>query len=83
MQSSQIHLSNGDQINKTNSGKEMMNKVPRIILYFWIIKILCTTTGETAADFLNGKFNLGLIGTTLIMETLLIIALIFQFKADK
>jgi uncharacterized membrane-anchored protein len=63
--------------------KQMMNKVPRITLYFWVIKILCTTIGETAADFLNGKFNLGLTGTTIIMSALLIIALYFQFKADK
>ncbi|MDQ2719859.1 MAG: hypothetical protein M3Z26_08900 [Bacteroidota bacterium] len=63
--------------------KQMMNKVPRITLFFWIIKILCTTIGETAADFLNGKFNLGLTGTTLVMGALLIIALVFQFKADK
>lgn len=63
--------------------KQMINKVPRITLYFWVIKILCTTIGETAADFLNGKFNLGLTGTTLIMGALLIIALIFQFKAKK
>ena len=31
----------------------MLNKVPEVTLYFWIIKILCTTVGETAADFLN------------------------------
>ena len=61
----------------------MMNKVPRITLYFWVIKILCTTIGETAADFLNGKFNLGLTGTTIIMGALLIVALYFQFKANK
>ncbi|MEP6683421.1 MAG: hypothetical protein ABJA35_09180, partial [Parafilimonas sp.] len=66
-----------------NSGKGMLNKVPGITLYFWIIKILCTTIGETAADFLNGKFNLGLTGTTIVMGALLIISLFFQFKADK
>lgn len=69
--------------NIANSGKEMLNKVPGITLYFWIIKILCTTIGETAADFLNGKFNLGLTGTTIVMGVLLIVSLFFQFKADK
>ncbi len=83
MQSSQMPVSNGDQNNITNSGKQMMNKVPMITLYFWIIKILCTTIGETAADFLNEKFNLGLTGTTLIMGALLVTVLVFQFKADK
>ncbi len=33
----------------------MLNKVPEVTLYFWIIKILCTTVGETFADYLNTK----------------------------
>lgn len=71
------------QKKKPTFTREMMNKVPAITLYFWIIKILCTTIGETAADFLNGKFNLGLTGTTVIMGTLLAIVLYFQFKKNK
>ena len=61
----------------------MLNKVPKITLYFWIIKILCTTVGETAADFLNTKLNFGLTGTTLVMGVLLITALFFQFKSRR
>lgn len=61
----------------------MLNKVPKITLYFWIIKILCTTVGETAADFLNTKLNLGLTGTTLVMGALLLVALFFQFKSRR
>lgn len=61
----------------------MLNKVPEVTLYFWIIKILCTTVGETAADFLNTNFNLGLTGTSLVMGVLLIIILFFQFRAKK
>ncbi|MCW3022317.1 MAG: hypothetical protein JWR30_1639, partial [Conexibacter sp.] len=30
----------------------MLNKVPEVTLYFWVIKIMCTTVGETAADYL-------------------------------
>jgi uncharacterized membrane-anchored protein len=63
--------------------RKMLNKVPEVTLYFWIIKILCTTVGETAADFLNEKFNLGLTGTSLVMGGLLLILLFFQFKARK
>ncbi len=63
--------------------KDMLNKVPEVTLYFWIIKILCTTVGETAADFLNTNFNLGLTGTSLVMGVLLIIILFFQFRAKK
>ena len=63
--------------------EEMLNKVPEITLYFWIIKILCTTVGETFADFLNTNFNLGLTGTSIVMGVLLIIVLFFQFRAKK
>lgn len=63
--------------------KETLNKVPKITLYFWVIKILCTTVGETAADFLNTQLNLGLTGTTLVMGALLLVALFFQFKSRR
>lgn len=64
-------------------GRQLLNKVPEITLYFWIIKILCTTVGETAADFLNTNLNLGLTGTSLVMGLLLLIILFFQFKSKK
>lgn len=60
-----------------------MNKVPEVTFYFWIIKVLCTTVGETAADFLNTNLGLGLTGTSLIMGALLIVVLIFQFRKNK
>lgn len=39
------------------------NKVPRVTVNFRIIKVMATTVGETAADFLATKLNLGLIAT--------------------
>jgi uncharacterized membrane-anchored protein len=61
----------------------MLNKVPEITLYFWIIKILCTTVGETAADLLNENLGLGLTNTTYIMAAALIAVLVFQFRTRK
>ena len=63
--------------------KNLLNKVPEITIFFWIIKILCTTVGETAADFLNVNLNFGLTGTSLVTGTLLLIVLYFQFGAKK
>ncbi len=63
--------------------KKTLNKVPEITLYFWIIKIMCTTVGETAADFLNVNLNLGLTGTSVVTGMLLAIALFFQFRTRK
>jgi uncharacterized membrane-anchored protein len=62
------------------SVKTMLNKVPEVTLYFWIIKILATTVGETAADFLNTNFSLGLTNTTMLMSAFLAVALAFQFR---
>jgi uncharacterized membrane-anchored protein len=62
---------------------KILSKVPEITLYFWIIKILCTTVGETGADFLNTNLNFGLTGTSIIMSLILIVALIFQFRSKK
>ena len=58
----------------------MLNKVPEITLYFWVIKVLCTTVGETAADFLNENLGLGLTNTTYITGSLLLAALVAQFR---
>lgn len=66
-----------------NSGKQLLNKVPEVTLFFWIIKVLCTTVGETFADFLNVNLGFGLTGTSITMGMLLAIALFFQFKAKK
>src|SRR4249920_3835502 len=62
------------------SARTMLNKVPEVTLYFWIIKILCTTVGETAADFLNDNLGLGLTNTTWVMSAVLAVALVFQFR---
>ncbi len=64
-------------------GRQMLNKVPEITIYFWVIKILCTTVGETAADLLNENLGLGLTNTTYIMAAALIVVLVFQFRARK
>ncbi|MFD4878477.1 hypothetical protein ACFWOB_34600 [Streptomyces sp. NPDC058420] len=56
------------------------NKVPEVTAYFWIIKVLCTTVGETAADLLNEKAGLGLTGVSLLMSALLAVVLVVQFR---
>jgi uncharacterized membrane-anchored protein len=60
--------------------REMLNKVPEVTLYFWIIKILCTTVGETAADYLNVNLGFGLTKTTYAISAVLAIVLVAQFR---
>ncbi len=63
--------------------RTLLNKVPEVTIVFWIIKILCTTVGETAADYLNMDLHFGLNGTSLVMSALLAVVMFFQFKASK
>lgn len=65
------------------AGEQLLSKVPEITLYFWTIKVLCTTVGETASDFLNFNLNFGLTVTSIVMGILLLIALFFQFRAKR
>jgi uncharacterized membrane-anchored protein len=64
-------------------GRQMLNKVPEVTLYFWIIKIMCTTVGETAADYLNENLGFGLTNTTYFAGALLIALLVFQFRLNR
>src|SRR4051795_10876302 len=63
--------------------RQMLNKVPEVTVYFWIIKILCTTVGESFADYINETLGFGLTNTTLAFSAALIIVLIAQFKVRK
>lgn len=61
----------------------MLNKVPEITVFFWVIKVLCTTVGETFADNLNENLGLGLTNTSYIMGAALLVVLFFQFRARR
>ena len=61
----------------------MLNKVPEVTVYFWIIKILATTVGETAADLLATELGLGLTVTSWIMTAVFVVALIVQLRAKR
>lgn len=63
--------------------RRMANKVPLITFFFWVIKILATTVGETGADFLNFNLGLGLTLTSLLAAALLAVALWIQFTRDR
>jgi uncharacterized membrane-anchored protein len=65
------------------TARKMLNKVPEVTLYFWVIKVLCTTVGETASDYLATNLSLGLTKTTFITGALLVVTLFFQFRLRK
>jgi uncharacterized membrane-anchored protein len=64
-------------------GRQMLNKVQEVTLFFWVIKIMCTTVGETAADYLNVNLSFGLAKTTYVAGALLVVLLLMQFRLRK
>lgn len=65
------------------AGATMLNKVPAVTVFFWFIKVMGTTVGETAADYLNDTLGLGLNKTSIVVGVALVIALAFQFRARR
>ena len=61
----------------------LLNKVPEVTVYFWLIKVLCTTVGETFADYLNETLGFGLTNTTLAMGLAFLVFLTLQFRAKR
>ena len=56
-----------------------LNRVPKVTVDFWLIKLMAVTMGETAADYLAVNLGLGLTATSLLMAAILIGALVLQF----
>jgi hypothetical protein len=84
MESVEMHPATAPSARSTKWwARQMLNKVPEITVYFWVIKLLCTTVGETFADNLNENLGLGLTNTSYIMSALLAVVLAFQFRARK
>ena len=63
--------------------RHLLNKVPEVTLWFWVIKILCTTVGETFADYLNETLGFGLTNTTVVMSAALVVAMVWQFRSRR
>ena len=66
-----------------STGRALLNKVPEITIWFWIIKILCTTVGESFADWIAVDLNVGLINTTVIFTVVLAAVLTWQIRLPK
>jgi len=66
----------------TSLNRSALVKVPEITAYFWIIKVLSTTVGETFADYINNTLGFGSQGTLLFMSACLVVSLVWQFKLN-
>src|SRR5438874_13315475 len=61
-----------------NDLNEILSKVPRVTLAFWIVKIFATTLGETGGDALSMQLNLGYAVSTLIFLGFFLVTLTAQ-----
>ena len=61
----------------------MLSKVPEITVWFWVIKILCTTVGESFADWIDMTLGLGLMATAIIFTVLFAAVLGWQLRLDR
>ncbi|MDT5212230.1 MAG: hypothetical protein QOK18_469, partial [Mycobacterium sp.] len=65
------------------NARTMLSKVPEITVWFWVIKVLCTTVGESFADWINMTLGVGLNATALIFTVVLAAVLGWQLTLDR
>lgn len=63
--------------------ENIANRVPHIILLYWVIKIASTTLGETGADMFSMTFNLGYGETILICMGMLLLFLSIKLAMER
>ena len=66
-----------------STARRVINRVPEVTLYFWVIKILATTVGETAADYLNDTLGFGLDNTLYAIGAAFLVSLAVQFSLKR
>ncbi|ROO87562.1 putative membrane-anchored protein [Actinocorallia herbida] len=67
----------------TRHGRLLANKVPEVTVWFWVIKILCTTVGESFADWINMKLGVGLVSTAWIFTAAFVLVLAVQLRLKR
>lgn len=70
-------------MNTSTISPPWLNKVPEVTLVFWLIKMMSTTVGETAADYLNMDLGFGLLNTSWVVGGLLLVTLVFQLRETR
>jgi len=60
-----------------------VTKVPEVTLVFWVVKILCTTLGETGGDAVSMSMHLGYLIGTVIFAAVFLAAVIVQMRAKQ
>jgi len=67
-----------EQMSAEDGIDQTVSKVAEVTLYFWIMKVLATTLGETAGDFISMTLGLGYYAGLAITFSILAVVLLFQ-----
>jgi uncharacterized membrane-anchored protein len=57
-----------------------LNKVAKITVLFWVLKVLATTLGEVLGDFFSMSLNIGYVLSLLITVVLFLLVLVWQLR---
>jgi uncharacterized membrane-anchored protein len=60
-----------------------LNKVAKVTIFFWIMKICATTLGETGGDLLSMTMNVGYGVSSLILLSFFVVTLVIQLASKK
>ncbi len=58
-----------------------MNKLPKITLSFWIMKIAATTLGETAGDMFSMTLNIGYVVSSVLLFAGFLVSVVLQIRS--
>ncbi|GAA2823682.1 COG4705 family protein [Kribbella solani] len=72
-----------DTASRTAAPRVLLNKVPEVTVWFWLIKILCTTVGESFADWINMQLGVGLLATAVIFTVVFAAVLTWQIRTNR
>ena len=67
----------------TQDTGQRLNKIAEVTLYFWILKILATTLGETTGDFFSMTIGLGYVESLALTAAVLVVLLVVQLRATR
>ena len=68
---------------QASAKSNLLVKVPAVTAFFWVIKVLSTTVGETLGDTLNDTWGLGLATAGIVMGIVFATLLVLQMALRK
>ena len=63
-------------------GPNEVNKVAKITLIFWLMKIVATTLGETLGDFLGDYFGLSYLAGAMITGAVIVVVVLLHYLSN-